>query len=98
GLPNAKWRVLDKCHSARNLAEYEGHMDVNPQLLRELIAITRELQVLVKDLPPMGNCSPLTSSNLFQAGQKGFLIKSAAPAVAMHQVHQRQADTPAFGL
>ncbi|WP_394132507.1 hypothetical protein [Marinobacter nauticus] len=55
GLPNAKWRVLDKCHSARNLAEYEGHMDVNPQLLKELIAITRELQSLVRDLPPVGN-------------------------------------------
>jgi len=55
GLPNAKWRVLDKCHSARNLAEYEGHMDVNPQLLKELIAITRELQSLVRDLPPIGN-------------------------------------------
>ena len=38
-----------------NLAEYEGHMDVNPQLLKELIAITRELQSLVRDLPPIGN-------------------------------------------
>ena len=47
--------MLDKCHSARNLAEYEGHMDVNPQLLKELIAITRELQSLVRDLPPIGN-------------------------------------------
>lgn len=53
GLPNAKWRVLDKCHSARNLAEYEGHMEVNPQLLKELIAITRELEGLVAALPPI---------------------------------------------
>lgn len=53
GLANAKWRVLDKCHSARNLAEYEGHMDVNPQLLKELIIIARELQVLVKKLTPI---------------------------------------------
>jgi hypothetical protein len=51
GLEKAKWRVLDKCHNARNLAEYEGHLDVNPQLLKELIAITQELQRLVKALP-----------------------------------------------
>ena len=50
GLGKAKWRVLDKCHNARNLAEYEGHLDVNPQLLVELKCITGEIQVLVKNL------------------------------------------------
>lgn len=50
GLGKAKWRVLDKCHNARNLAEYEGHLDVNPQLLVELKSITGEIQVLVKSL------------------------------------------------
>jgi hypothetical protein len=39
-LSLAEWRVLDKCHQARNLAEYEGHLEVNPQLLKELISIT----------------------------------------------------------
>jgi len=34
GLDSAKWRVLDKCHKVRNLAEYEGHLEVNPQLLK----------------------------------------------------------------
>ncbi len=53
GLSNAKWRVLDKCHNARNLAEYEGHLDVNPQLLKELVSITQELQELVKALAPI---------------------------------------------
>ena len=53
GLSNAKWRVLDKCHNHRNLAEYEGHLEVNPQLLKELIAITREILALVKNLPPL---------------------------------------------
>lgn len=53
GVSRGKWRVLDKCHNARNLAEYEGHMDVNPQLLRELISITKEIQVLVKALDPI---------------------------------------------
>lgn len=53
GLDKAKWRVLDKCHNARNLAEYEGHLDVNPQLLKELISITEEIQELVKALAPI---------------------------------------------
>lgn len=30
GLSRAKWRVLDQCHNQRNLAEYEGHLDINP--------------------------------------------------------------------
>lgn len=50
GLENAKWRVLDKCHSRRNLAEYEGHLEIDPQLLDELIEITAELLELVKEL------------------------------------------------
>jgi len=48
GLSNAKWRVLDKCHNCRNLAEYEGHLEVGAQLIKELIEITNELLVLVK--------------------------------------------------
>jgi hypothetical protein len=53
GLERAKWRVLDKCHSARNLAEYEGHLEINPQLLKELITITKEIQVQVTALAPI---------------------------------------------
>lgn len=53
GVDRAKWRVLDKCHNARNRAEYEGHLDVNPQLLTELISITEEIQTLVKSLEPI---------------------------------------------
>lgn len=53
GLDKAKWRVLDKCHNARNLAEYEGHLDVNPQLLKELISITEDIQSLIKALEPI---------------------------------------------
>lgn len=32
------WRVLAKAHDRRNLAEYEGHVDVDERLLRDLIA------------------------------------------------------------
>lgn len=52
-LDRAKWRVLDACHKARNLAEYEGHLEVNPQLLKELISITSDIQALVKALKPI---------------------------------------------
>ena len=49
-LPKAKWRVLDQCHQRRNLAEYEGHLEIDAQLLKELIVIAHELHQLVKDL------------------------------------------------
>lgn len=32
------WRVLAKAHEQRNLAEYEGHVDVDERLLRDLVA------------------------------------------------------------
>lgn len=53
GLDNAKWRVLDKCHKQRNIAEYEGHLEITPQLLQELIQITQELLELVDALGPV---------------------------------------------
>ena len=36
-------KKLDKCHKQRNLAEYEGHLEITPALLQELIKITEEL-------------------------------------------------------
>ena len=53
GLENAKWRVLDKCHKQRNLAEYEGHLEITPQLLQELIEVSKELLTLVEALGPI---------------------------------------------
>lgn len=53
GLEQAKWRILDKCHHVRNLAEYEGHLEISPQLLKELISISQEILVLVKTLAPI---------------------------------------------
>ncbi len=50
GLEKAKWRVLDKCHKQRNLAEYEGHLEISAQLLEELITIVGELLKLVEGL------------------------------------------------
>lgn len=53
GLEKPKWRVLDKCHKQRNIAEYEGHLEITPQLLDELIEITEELLALVVRLGPI---------------------------------------------
>jgi len=50
GFEKAKWRLLAKCHNQRNLAEYEGHLEITPQLLKELIEVTQELLVLVEAL------------------------------------------------
>ena len=53
GLDKVKCRVLDKCHNARNLAEYEGHLEISAQLLKELIDITNERVKLVESLGPI---------------------------------------------
>ncbi len=50
GLETAKWRVLDQCHKRRNVAEYEGHLEIDFKLLEELIEIGTELLGLVKEL------------------------------------------------
>ena len=52
-LANASWRVLDKCHRCRNLAEYEGHLEIDEQLLKELIEIGDELLVRVNKMGPV---------------------------------------------
>jgi len=34
GFSNTQWRLLDKCHRKRNLAEYEGLLDIDQTLLK----------------------------------------------------------------
>ena len=41
GLGPEVWRVLDKCHNARNLGEYEGLLDVDERLVKDLIMATQ---------------------------------------------------------
>lgn len=38
GLGPEVWRVLDKCHHVRNVAEYEGTWDVDERLAIDLLA------------------------------------------------------------
>jgi hypothetical protein len=41
--PAARWRVLDAAHQKRNLAEYEGMLDVEESGIAELCALVQEL-------------------------------------------------------
>lgn len=52
GMPDETWRVLAKCHERRNLAEYEGTLEVNERLLRDLREAARKLLAAVRALPP----------------------------------------------
>lgn len=43
GWQAARWRVLDAAHRKRNLAEYEGVLDVEESAIKELCALVAEL-------------------------------------------------------
>lgn len=43
-LPNEQWRVLDQAHRKRNLAEYEGEMDIDEQLVEAMLRVAREVE------------------------------------------------------
>jgi hypothetical protein len=53
GLEAAQWRVLDQAHNKRNLAEYEGDLDVDIALVEALIRITRIVAERVAKLGPL---------------------------------------------
>lgn len=43
GLSNEDWRVLDQVHNKRNIAEYEGAIDLTDALIDALIKVTDEV-------------------------------------------------------
>lgn len=43
GWPAARWRVLDIAHRKRNLAEYEGYLEVEESTIMELCSLTSHL-------------------------------------------------------
>ena len=49
-LPREQWLVLDQAHRKRNLAEYEGDVDVEEQLVPALLRIAREVAKRVDQL------------------------------------------------
>ncbi|MCP4275845.1 MAG: hypothetical protein GY779_05780 [Gammaproteobacteria bacterium] len=46
------WRVLAKCHSERNLGEYEGNIDVNERLVTDLTEAVQKVAETVIGLSP----------------------------------------------
>ncbi len=42
-LPQEQWRVLDQAHRKRNLAEYEGDLDVDEQLIAAMLRVAQEV-------------------------------------------------------
>jgi len=51
GLATGQWRVLAKAHEKRNLAEYEGYLEQDEQLLADMLVAT---QALVETLENTG--------------------------------------------
>jgi hypothetical protein len=51
GLETPLWRVLAKAHEMRNLAEYEGHLEIGEQFLVDLIAAADAVKTAVTKLP-----------------------------------------------
>jgi len=49
-LSKGQIRIFSMSHERRNLVEYEGHFETDEQLLAELIANTKELLKIVKEI------------------------------------------------
>lgn len=52
-LPPEQWRVLDQAHRKRNVAEYEGIVDIDEALLAALIRVATEVERRVGALGPV---------------------------------------------
>ncbi len=50
GMESAQWRLLSLCHERRNLAEYEGHLEVEERLVAELIDMAEVIAEKVEAL------------------------------------------------
>jgi hypothetical protein len=52
GLGPSVWGVLAKCHTIRNVGEYEGDLNVDERLLADLITACKALDTALDKLPP----------------------------------------------
>lgn len=55
-LPDDQWRVLDRAHRKRNLAEYEGVVDIDVALVEAMLRVLHEIdrRTAEMDLPEGG--------------------------------------------
>ena len=52
-LPAEQWRVLEQAHRKRNLAEYEGHLEIDEAVVAALIRVTTEVNARLHALGPL---------------------------------------------
>lgn len=50
GMGQEQWRLLALCHERRNVAEYEGYLEIEERLVADLIEMTGLLAELVDAL------------------------------------------------
>lgn len=65
------WRILAKCHERRNIAEYEGHLEIDEQLLQDLLKAAQILLTRVEVLLQINE----TSAKAIQDVDKDKTIK-----------------------
>lgn len=53
GLGAEVWRVFEKCHRLRNVAEYQGHLDVDERIIADLLAACRTVAEKLEALAPL---------------------------------------------
>ena len=53
GLGPEVWRLFEKAHRVRNQAEYEGIVEVEENLIRDLVAGCRQVAEKLEALPPL---------------------------------------------
>lgn len=56
--PTHRWRALDMAHQKRNLAEYEGYLEIEESQISQLCALVTEL---IEDVAAMTTASQLRS-------------------------------------
>ena len=53
GLGPEVWRVLNKAHEIRNLGEYEGDLNIDDRIVRDLIAACKQVATELAALSPL---------------------------------------------
>jgi len=54
----AQWRVLDQAHRKRNLAEYEGEVEIDKALLAALLRVSAQVKTAVRGLVAVATPPP----------------------------------------
>lgn len=60
GWPASRWRILDAAHQKRNLAEYEGFLEIEESTVREMCVLLPPLIAEVQALIDSHNSSLLS--------------------------------------